>query len=82
MHQLALALAAFAAPHTTPEEDVELLLGQAAGGGASLLQVRLFGQAGPGCLAGLAGPGCLAGLAGQHCARRAAGGGQRVGRMA
>jgi hypothetical protein len=40
VQQLALALAAFATPHTTPQEDVELLLGEAAGGGASLLQVR------------------------------------------
>ena len=42
VHQLALALAAFAAPHTTPQEDVELLLGQAAGGGPSLLQARTW----------------------------------------
>lgn len=39
VQQLALGLAAFATPHTTPQEDVELLLGQAASGGLSLLQV-------------------------------------------
>lgn len=42
--QLALAAVAFGAPHSTPQEDVELLLGAAAGGGggASLLQVLPF----------------------------------------
>ena len=51
VHQLALAAAAFAAPHTTPQEDVELLLGAAAGGGggASLLQTLRFSPA-PGAL--------------------------------
>lgn len=39
VQQLALALTAFAEPHTTPQEDVELLLGEAASGGPSLLQV-------------------------------------------
>lgn len=39
MQELALALTAFAEPHTTPQEDVELLLGEAASGGPSLLQV-------------------------------------------
>ena len=44
VHQLALAALAFAAPHTRPEEDVELLLGAAAGrgGGGSLLQALPF----------------------------------------
>ncbi len=37
VHQLALAVANFAAPATRPEEDVELLLGAAAAGGTSLL---------------------------------------------
>ncbi|KAL4459188.1 hypothetical protein ABPG75_014053 [Micractinium tetrahymenae] len=42
VQQLALAVAAFAAPATRPEEDVELLLGAAAGGGGSLLSALPF----------------------------------------
>lgn len=42
VQQLALAVAAFAAPATRPEEDVELLLGAAASGGASLLGALPF----------------------------------------
>lgn len=42
VHQLAVAVATFAAPATQPEEDVELLLGAAAGGGASLLSALPF----------------------------------------
>ncbi|EFN53525.1 hypothetical protein CHLNCDRAFT_136617, partial [Chlorella variabilis] len=44
VHRLALAAAAFAAPHSRPEEDVALLLGAAAGGGAagSLIQALGF----------------------------------------
>lgn len=44
VQQLALALTAFAEPHTTPQEDVELLLGEAASGGPSLLQVCAWGR--------------------------------------
>ncbi len=51
MQQLALALAAFAAPHTTPQEDVELLLGEAASGGPSLLQVCGGGSLSAACCA-------------------------------
>lgn len=50
VQQLALGLAAFDTPHTIPQEDVELLLGQAASGDLSLLQVWDGGDA-PRCLA-------------------------------